>query len=299
MTNPAKPGLCLACANVPLVKKVTHKFYAMYCSQDTRTQKAIAVAAFSKFECVRCDEMRSRDRFRTRNGKSRCRRVARRSTRSCFLPTAVAIAAFTMGSYSCLSCQKVFSRNADLINHQKRVTANGCRKLYEESRRVAPAQLRNLSADGDLEDDPDFAGDELLNLADGADFPVVLDDNMEGFVDVTPPALAPQHLHVAQALPTDHTPRDREEDILEREPAVRDVYENAGKIYGYDETVRAEYLAAKRNDTINPYAPFNGETDWEVARWLKDEGIGHNATTKFLGIPGVSFVQCTAFRVII
>ena len=38
----------------------------------------------------------------------------------------------------------------------------------------------------------------------------------------------------------------------------------------------------------NPYAPFESEMDWEVARWAKLRGPGSTAVSELFSIPGVS-----------
>lgn len=43
-------------------------------------------------------------------------------------------------------------------------------------------------------------------------------------------------------------------------------------------------------EDVEWYKPFASETDWRVAKWMVDEGIGHNAFDSLLKIPGVGFI---------
>ncbi|KAI0069569.1 hypothetical protein K474DRAFT_1610261, partial [Panus rudis PR-1116 ss-1] len=46
-----------------------------------------------------------------------------------------------------------------------------------------------------------------------------------------------------------------------------------------------QHYADKLNSRANPYAPFNSELDWRVARWAKLRGPGSTAVTELLSIP--------------
>ena len=45
-------------------------------------------------------------------------------------------------------------------------------------------------------------------------------------------------------------------------------------------------------DTDNPWAPFKGKMDWEIARWAKLRGPGSTAVSELLSIDGVSVSFC-------
>jgi len=53
-------------------------------------------------------------------------------------------------------------------------------------------------------------------------------------------------------------------------------------------TDRYQKRVHNHGGVTNPYAPFNSQTDWEVAKWAKLRGPTSTAVTDLLEIPGVS-----------
>ncbi|KIY60817.1 hypothetical protein CYLTODRAFT_320396, partial [Cylindrobasidium torrendii FP15055 ss-10] len=41
-------------------------------------------------------------------------------------------------------------------------------------------------------------------------------------------------------------------------------------------------------DNVNIYHPFASKLDWEIARWMVKDGIGHSSFNRLLSIEGVS-----------
>ena len=74
-----------------------------------------------------------------------------------------------------------------------------------------------------------------------------------------------------------------------RRPIIVDHFpeKSAGAIFPQDDIAEQGYsnVFGKSND--NPYAPFNSQIDWEVAKWAKLRGPGSNACSELLNIPGL------------
>ena len=77
-------------------------------------------------------------------------------------------------------------------------------------------------------------------------------------------------------------------------PAVRIRYNDkypsarAGQPLTHHESRDYVYSAALGGGD-NPWAPFNSQKDWEIARWAKLRGAGSTAFSELLAIDGVRF----------
>ncbi|KAJ3575317.1 hypothetical protein NP233_g1175 [Leucocoprinus birnbaumii] len=122
--------------------------------------------------------------------------------------------------------------------------------------------------------------------------------------DTTPSSnLTPEENGVAAPFQPDHDPEENEclQELRTRRDAER-VLVSTGhgpepkRIITYNEQYPASKCGAafktsqgRNSDSnhVNPYAPFNSQIDWLVARWAKLRGPGSTALSDLLGIPGV------------
>lgn len=190
--------------------------------------------------------------------------------------------------YRCPACPQSFKKKGFLNSHlrQKKKCAWVLRQR-QSSVRVARRDFTNGS---DGEDDPP--------LDNGEDTPQI-DSSLREDVDETPPPSPP----VAAAIPTeapasfhDHSKRARVEEVLD-EDAVREIYTQAGKIYGWEENVWQRFKS--QFNSSNPYRPFASRMEWEIAQWAKETKAGDNSLTKLLAIPGVRGLYLSLYAVLI
>ena len=80
------------------------------------------------------------------------------------------------------------------------------------------------------------------------------------------------------------------------EPATRILYTDkypssrAGKALSHEESWDCSY-GRLLGSGDNPWAPFHSKKDWEIAQWVKLQGVGSTAFSELLAIDGVSFSQ--------
>lgn len=61
----------------------------------------------------------------------------------------------------------------------------------------------------------------------------------------------------------------------------------AGAVYSQGIPTMKEFENILGGPSPNPYAPFNSQTDWELAKWAKFRGPGSTAFTELMGIADV------------
>ncbi|KAI0055058.1 hypothetical protein BV25DRAFT_1773514, partial [Artomyces pyxidatus] len=54
-----------------------------------------------------------------------------------------------------------------------------------------------------------------------------------------------------------------------------------------DSSTISDASTAPSSSPSNPFYPFASEMDWMVAKWVVQDGVGHNSFDRFLSIPGV------------
>ena len=78
-----------------------------------------------------------------------------------------------------------------------------------------------------------------------------------------------------------------------------DVYPgpHAGAVHSQGIPTTKEFENVLGGPSPNPFAPFNNQTDWELAKWAKLRGPGSTAFTELMGVTGVRLVSllCICF----
>ena len=71
-----------------------------------------------------------------------------------------------------------------------------------------------------------------------------------------------------------------------------DVYpgSHAGAIHSQGIPTTKEFENVLGGPSPNPFAPFNNQTDWELAKWAKLRGPGSTSFTELMGVTGVRFI---------
>jgi hypothetical protein len=62
---------------------------------------------------------------------------------------------------------------------------------------------------------------------------------------------------------------------------------HAGAVHSHGIPTMKEFENTLGGPHSNPYAPFNSQTDWELAKWAKLRGPGATAFTELMGVTGV------------
>lgn len=72
-----------------------------------------------------------------------------------------------------------------------------------------------------------------------------------------------------------------------------DVYpgSHAGAIHSQGIPTTKEFENVLGGPSPNPFAPFNNQTDWELAKWAKLRGPGSTSFTELMGVTGVCLVS--------
>lgn len=92
-----------------------------------------------------------------------------------------------------------------------------------------------------------------------------------------------------------HGERAWEEGTEEVDPSLLHVrlfptQNEAGKVYGEDQTVFEVIRNQQESEKRDAHSPFADREEWDLAKWLV-KNVGHNATEEFLRLPAVS-VDC-------
>ena len=56
------------------------------------------------------------------------------------------------------------------------------------------------------------------------------------------------------------------------------------------DSVMADPNGGESQIKVNPYAPFDSELNWRIARWIIKDNVGHKSLDRLLAIPGVSII---------
>jgi hypothetical protein len=72
-----------------------------------------------------------------------------------------------------------------------------------------------------------------------------------------------------------------------------DVYPGprAGAIHSRGIPTTKEFENVLGGPSANPFAPFNNQTDWELAKWAKLRGPGATSFTELMGVTGVHLIS--------
>lgn len=186
--------------------------------------------------------------------------------------------------YRCPACPQTFKKKGFLNSHLRQ--KKKCAWVLQQRQNSMKTERRDFTNGSDGEDDPPLDDnvdnsqpDSPLHGSLPADFPLFplpsSTSNPTG--DQSPEPFPSFH---------DHSKRARVEEVLDEE-AVREVYPQAGKIYGWEETVWQRFKT--QFNSSNPYRPFANRMEWELARWAKETKAGDNSLTKLLAIPGVRY----------
>ena len=72
-----------------------------------------------------------------------------------------------------------------------------------------------------------------------------------------------------------------------------DVYPgpHAGAVHSQGIPTTKEFENVLGGPSPNPFAPFNNQTDWELAKWAKLRGPGSTSFTELMGVTGVCLVS--------
>ncbi|KAF7795494.1 hypothetical protein EIP86_006656 [Pleurotus ostreatoroseus] len=171
----------------------------------------------------------------------------------------------------CGSCHKTFRRIGDLNSHIKQ--SRSCQWLLALRKPDSVVPPLHDAYGSDHEDDPPF---DLFN--DLSILETIGDEDMRSDGEAS---------QAAQALPPDpRAQRASVEDALDEEETVREVFDGAARVVGWDLDVRRRY-EANAHSTDNPWHPFSSELEWKIAKWAKESDTGDNSLNKLLSIPGV------------
>ena len=75
---------------------------------------------------------------------------------------------------------------------------------------------------------------------------------------------------------------------LPKKPWIGDFPTAAGTALRRARTFFEELLEKKKQGKFSNYAPFSGEEDWELARWLVKSGLTQESIDQYLALPIVS-----------
>ncbi|KAI0357791.1 hypothetical protein OH77DRAFT_1583444 [Trametes cingulata] len=75
---------------------------------------------------------------------------------------------------------------------------------------------------------------------------------------------------------------DEEEGGLPRKPWIEDFTGKAGTVFGEGETQFEAIRRKKEEDGDSPWAPFESEEEWELARWLVTSGLTQSSIEQYL-----------------
>jgi hypothetical protein len=65
----------------------------------------------------------------------------------------------------------------------------------------------------------------------------------------------------------------------------------AGAVHSHGIPTTKEFENMLGGPSPNPFAPFNNQTDWELAKWAKLRGPGSTSFTELMGVTGVRLVS--------
>lgn len=181
-------------------------------------------------------------------------------------------------AYICQGCKKFFQRKQDLKSHRKQTKKPQCK---------SSRPIRGKGDDGRR--------------------PFFTNTNANGTVPVPTPMEVDEELYAADdeapdsnELPTDR-PMDRRarvEDVVDEgdRPHVPSSFvtaypsaRKAGLVVRTGTPPAVKEFAHLQGDGTNPYFPFANRAEWEIAQWVKNEGISDAAFDRFNEMPSVRF----------
>jgi hypothetical protein len=201
-------------------------------------------------------------------------------------------------SFSCVGCAKRFSTSKALSCHIG--SKQQCRRNWHkflatlDTQTPSPfAYTRNLPGEKDLNvdedgneldpalDEPD-SGDSLADISEEEMMPVppeiiemdfqAMDWTLEHRVDsVNQSTPVASRLPRAGAMAKESAPLTYEE-----------VYPEAGSVFGTTTPPFAKTPSQEQMHENNPYFPFSGFRDWQLASWIQESGLPMSQIDKFL-----------------
>ncbi|KZP20961.1 hypothetical protein FIBSPDRAFT_1021562 [Athelia psychrophila] len=180
-----------------------------------------------------------------------------------------------MPDYPCNFCSRVLPSSQGLHSHIAQS------KDHQEQLRALENELDNNSADDDSQPGlPSPSAYYGSSHYDSDEAPPNLpspDHDTFGFEDDEPEP-------VSKRARVEEVEDEQAPPILGREPFVEPYPEEkeAGKIYGRARTNFEEIRVKQQSEGKEPWAPFESEAEWEVARWMMRSGISQRETESFL-----------------
>ncbi|KZP30194.1 hypothetical protein FIBSPDRAFT_908162 [Athelia psychrophila] len=179
-----------------------------------------------------------------------------------------------MSDYPCNFCSRVLPSSQGLRSHIAQSAD------HQEQLRALETEIDHDSADDDdlqpgLPSPSAYNGSSQYDSDDAPPDPSS-DHDPSGF-DGDEPEPASKRARVEEVEDEQAPP------IFGREPFVEPYPEEkeAGKIYGRTRT-SFEEIRVNQSEGEEPWAPFESEAEWEVARWMMRSGISQKETESFL-----------------